>query len=266
MVVQKMRWSSILKPEAGEIEKEVTILEYTPKQFNFGTPEAAIEYLREKEFGSDFVMSDVLRQTTGVEEIERQNEEQIIEEKVLEKISVLQEDAYKQAYDLGFEEGTQKALQDKTAELEQKISDLGVLAANLVKIKEELVYQNEAHIMRMIYEIASRLAFDHISEKQEVVLNLIKKSIEEAQAEDNINVRVSNEQLEFLEQVKQTAGRDFEFLKKVKFEGSDSISVGSCVVETNYGVIDARIEERVDKLWNELKQALPKVKSPIEPT
>lgn len=266
MVVQKMRWSSILKPKAGEEQNEVTILEYTPKQFNFGTPESAIEYLREKEFGSDFVMSDVLRQTTGVEEIERQNEQQIIEDKVLEKISVLQEDAYKQAYDLGFEEGTQKAILDKTAELEQKAVELGVLAANLVKIKEELVYQNEAHIMRMIYEIASRLAFDHISEKQEVVVQLIKKAIEESQAEDNINVRVSNEQLEFLEQVKQSAGREYEFLKKVKFEGSDSISVGSCVVETNYGVIDARIEQRVDKLWNELKQALPKVKSPIEPT
>jgi len=38
------------------------------------------------------------------------------------------------------------------------------------------------------------------------------------------------------------------------------------VVETNYGVIDARMEERVTKLWNELKQSLPKVKSPIETT
>ncbi len=266
MVVQKMRWSSILKPKAGEEQSEVTILEYTPQQFNFGTSESALEYLREKELGSDFVMSDVLRQTTGVEEIERQNEQQIIEDKVLEKISVLQEDAYKQAYDLGFEEGTQKAILDKTADLEEKIVELGVLAANLVKIKEELIYQNEAHIMRMIYEIASRLAFDHINEKQELVLNLIKKAIEESQAEDNINVRVSSKQIEFLEQTKQTASREYEFLKKVKFEGSDSISVGSCVVETNYGVIDARIEERVDKLWSELKQALPKVKSPIEPT
>ena len=197
-----MRWSSILKPEAGEIEKEVTILEYTPKQFNFGTPEAAIEYLREKEFGSDFVMSDVLRQTTGVEEIERQSEEQKIEDKVLEKISVLQEDAYKQAYELGFEEGTKKAIADKTAELEAKSAELDALIASLVKIKEEMLYQNEAHIVTMIYEIASRLAFDHVNEKQELVLQLIKKAIEESQAEDNINVRVSSEQLEFLEQIK----------------------------------------------------------------
>lgn len=266
-MVQKMQWSNnVLKPEVEESEKDVTILSYTPKQFNFGTPGAAVDYLKYKEHGSDFVMSDVLRTTTGVEEIERLSEEQKIEEKVLDKISVLQEDAYKMAYELGFEEGTKKAIEDKTAELHKKMDELAALTETLVQIKEEMVHQNEAHIMRMIYEIASRLAFDHVTEKQEVVLLLIKKSIEEAQADENVNVRVSNTQLEFLEQMKQSGAREYEFLKKVKFEGLDTVSVGSCIVETNYGVIDARIEERVDKLWKELKQALPKVKSPIEPT
>jgi len=94
---------------------------------------------------------------------------------------------------------------------------------------------------------------------------LIKKSIEEAQADENVNVLVSNEQLEFLEKIKQEQKRENEFLQKVKFVGSDEVSIGSCVVETNYGIIDARIEERIDKLWIEFKQALPKVKSPIEP-
>ena len=261
-----MRWSSIVKENQKNVDQsEVTVLNYTPVQFDFGTPGSALDYLQEKEKGSDFVMSDVLRATTGVEEIERQSEETKIEQKVLDKISLLQEDAYKQAYELGYDEGRAKAIEDKSSELQRKSEELDQLTANLFKIKEEMVYQNEAHIMRMIYEIATRLAFDHISEKQEVVLQLIKKSIEEAQADENVNVRVSNEQLEFLEKIKLNPTRDYEFLKQVKFEGSDSISVGSCIVETNYGVIDARIEERVKKLWTELKQAVPKVKSPIEP-
>src|SRR6476620_11777683 len=129
-----MRWSSILKQDHEEVEGEVTILSYTPKQFNFGTPGAALDYLKEKELGSDFIMSDVLRNTTGVEEIERLSEEQKIEEKVLDKISLLQEDAYKMAYELGFEEGTKKAIEDKTAELEQKLAELGQLTSTLTRI------------------------------------------------------------------------------------------------------------------------------------
>ena len=262
-----MRWSSILKTNATAEElQDMTVLSYTPKSFDFGTPEAALDYLKEKEFGSDFVMSDVLRTTTGVEEIERQTEEQKIEQKVLEKIAELQQEAYQQAYELGFEEGTKKAYEDKVEEMDSKVAELQALTATLMKIKEEMIYQNEAHIMRMIYEIASRLAFDHVSEKQELVLELIKKSIEQAQADEAVNVRVSNTQLEFLQQAKQSSNRELDFLKNVKFEGSESISAGSCVVETNYGIIDARIEERINKLWSELKHALPKVKSPIEPS
>lgn len=261
-----MRWSSIVKQgQSNADQAEVTVLNYTPKQFDFGTPESALEYLNEKEQGSDFIMSDVLRTTTGVEEIERLSEEKKIEEKVLGKISQLQEEAYQKAYELGFEEGNKKAIEDKSAELENKFQELEALISSLNQIKEEMIYQNEAHMIKMIYEIASRLAFDHVNEHQEVILKIIKKSIEQAQAEENVNVLVSNKQLEFLEKIKQTENRENEFLKKVKFIGADTVSIGSCVVETNYGVIDARIEERISKLWSELKQAVPKVKSPIEP-
>jgi len=260
-----MRWSSIVKKDKlNTTESSVTVLNYTPKEFNFGTPGAALNYLEEKEQGSDFVMSDVLRATTGIEEIERLSEEQKIEEKVLLKISVLQEEAYQKAYTFGFEEGTKKAIEDKTAELNEKKIKLDELQQSLVQIKKEMIYQNEAHIVKMIYEIASKLALDHVHEHQDVVLKVIKKSIEEAQAEENVNVLVSNEQLEFLEKIKLEQKRENEFLQKVKFVGSDEVSIGSCVVETNYGVIDARIEERISKLWKEFKQAVPKVKSPIE--
>lgn len=258
-----MRWSSILKKDKTD-SSEATVLNYTPIEFNFGTPEAALDYLKNKEQGSDFVMSDVLRTTTGVEEIERVSEEKQIEEKVLEKLALLQEEAYQKAYELGFEEGTKKAIEDKKAELMKKSFKVDDLLLSLIQIKEELVYQNEAHIIQLIYEIASKLALDHVTEHKEIVLKIIKKSIEDAQADENINVIVSNEQLDFLEKIKAENKRENEFLKNVKFVGSAELTDGSCIVETNYGIIDARIEERISKLWNEFKQVAPKVKTPIE--
>ena len=85
-----MRWSSVLKKDVKPAaQEEMTVLSYVPQNFDFGTPEAALAYLEQKEQGSDFLMSDVLRVTTGVEEIEKQTEQNKIEEKVIEKISEL---------------------------------------------------------------------------------------------------------------------------------------------------------------------------------
>lgn len=256
--------SSVLKtnPDSGFVN-DISILNYVPKQFEFGTPNTALDYLREKEKGSDFIMSDVLRQTTGVDAIEKQSEETKIENKVLEKLAIVQEDAYEKAYQLGLEEGLSKAFLEKTAQINYDLTELETLMSRLTTLKEEMVRQNESHLVQLVYDIARRIAFDHIEEKPEVVISVIKDAIEMAQAEEEVNVLVASSQVDFLEKMKSQLGREFEFLKQVKFQVSDQVTPGGCIIETNFGVVDARIEERVNKLWTELKQALPRVKSPI---
>ena len=147
--------------------------------------------------------------------------------------------------------------------LQQQIEDISQLISSFNKVKEELFAQNESHLIRLVFQIASKLAYDNVNENQELITQLIKQCLEEAQADENVNVIVSNQQFDFVEGLKNSNKREFEFLKKVKFVSSDSVSIGGCIVETNFGVIDARIEERVEKLWSEFKQSLPKLKSKI---
>ena len=256
--------SNVLKKSnEASLSSDISILNYIPKQIQFGTPGAALDYLRQKENGSDFVMSDVLRQTTGVDSIEKMSEENKIENKVLEKLAEIQSEAYQKAYDLGLEEGQEKAYNQKTNDISYSLAAVEKMMTHLAQLKEEMVRQNESHIVKLIYDIAKRIALDHIEEKPEIVLSVIKNAIEMAQADEVVNVLICSEQLDFLEQMKNKTGRDSEFLKKVKFQVSDQVTSGGCIIETNFGVVDARIEERVNKLWSEMKQALPRVKSPI---
>lgn len=275
-MVQKMQWSNktgnsnsesrssvLKKSNEDSLSSDISVLNYVPKQIQFGTPEAALDYLREKEKGSHFVMNDVIRQTTGVDSIEKLSEETKIENKVLEKLADLQAGAYEKAYELGLEEGREKAYIEKTTDIEHNLEKLETMMTQLAHLKEEMIRQNESHIVRLVYDIAQRIAFDHIEEKPEVVLSVIKNAIEMAQADEDVNVLICSTQLEFLEKMKHQSSREFEFLNRVKFQVSDQVTSGGCIIETNFGVVDARIEERVKKLWTEMKQALPRVKSPI---
>lgn len=256
--------SNVLKQtHESSLMGDVSILNYIPKQIEFGTPETALKYLQEKEKGSDFVMSDVLRQTTGIDAIEKLSEETKIENKVLEKLALIQTEAYQKAFDLGLDEGLKKAFTEKTNEINHHLTELEIFMTHMSILKEEMVRQNESHIVQLVYDIARRIAFDHIEEKPEVVISVIKNAIEMAQAEEDVNVLVARSQVDFLEKMKTQAGREFEFLKKIKFQVSDQVTSGGCIIETNFGIVDARIEERVNKLWSEMKQALPRVKSPI---
>jgi flagellar assembly protein FliH len=241
----------------------VTILEYKPKDFAAITPEAALDYLIQKKQGSDFVMSDVLRHTTGVAEIERQSEEQKIEDMALSKVAIIQEQAFAQGFELGKSEGHAEAYAQATEKINSGLDQLHHLVQKLGQIKEELVHQNETHMMTLIYQIAEKIAFDHIESKPEVILSVIQKCIEMAQVDEDITVSVAAEQVDFLEKMKTQNHREYEFLKNVKLQAAPNIQPGGCIVETNYGVIDARIAERTSKLWDEISQTLPKVKSKV---
>jgi flagellar assembly protein FliH len=98
-----------------------------------------------------------------------------------------------------------------------------------------------------------------IAEKPEIILEIVRQAIQGAQSDESVNVRVSPVDLEFIEHVREKLGKEFDLLKRAKFEAAESITTGGCIVETNYGDVDATVEQRVNKLWDSLKEKLPKV-------
>lgn len=259
-----MRWSSLIKSKQDNQEQNKTVLEYQPREFVLGTPEVALDYLERKKNGADFILSDVLRTTTGVEEIEKQSEESRIEQKVLERIALIQKQAFDEGYRLGKDEGYTAAFEKRNNEINRGLLDLNDVLQSIQNLKPDLISNNEAHIVHLIYQIAEKLAYDHIEQKPEVVLEVIRSAIHTAQVEEEVTVLVAPEQVRFLETYKNSDNEKYEFLENIRLQGSDQIQPGGCVIETNYGAIDARIQERFKKVWTELLAVIPKVKDTVE--
>lgn len=252
---------SILKEERA---REI-VVEYTPTQFNLGTPLQALEYLDEIKRGSDFVMNPVIREQTGVEEIQKEDLGSRAEELAIQKLQEIQTGAYKEGYDLGLDEGTKRAFQEKSKEIKAKLTELDNLLMNVSKLKTDLEVQNESHLIQLVYHMASRISLRQVEMDSQIVIDVMKQALSLAQDEENITVQVSDKQLEFIEAIKKNSGaREFEFLKKVKIAANPNIQPGGCIVETNYGEVDSRIDQRLHKLWDHLSDALPKVKTPIK--
>lgn len=259
--VLKMRWSNrnfIAKEQAGQI-----VMDYVPQQFKLETPGEALHYLEEKKHGSDFRMSEPMRLQTGVSELELEIAERKNEESVLEKLQEVQESAYQEAYQLGLEEGRNKAFEAHSRMIEEKLEHFDHLLSTIGGLKNQLLSFNEAHLVQLTFQLASRLARSHIENNNEALLENLRQSIALAADEEKIHVLVSPNQFDFLEELKNQTGREFEFLKKLKFDPSPDVTDGGCIVETNYGEVDSRIEQRVEKLWQTLAEAIPRVKDKV---
>jgi flagellar assembly protein FliH len=143
------------------------------------------------------------------------------------------------------------------------LDNLEILLQSIGTLKKDLVQHNESHLIQLAFQMAKRLAYAEVQTDPSVVTSVIRDAIEMAQIEEEVTVQVAPSQLDFLETVKAESGRDLEFLKNVKLQAVEGITPGGCVIETNYGEIDARFEERVDKLWAALGESLHRVKNRV---
>lgn len=240
------------------------ILEYVPKKFETGLLAPAMEYLdTKKRMETGFQMAETIRVQTGVNKIEALSVEAEVEQKTIAKLQDVQEAAYQEAYALGLEEGRKEAFQKTTAEIDQNLQMFSELMSHIENLKSELIKHNETHLIKLMLHMAQRLALHEVQVNQEAIVQIMKQAIQAAQIEEEVTIQVAIEQCEFLETLKKETHREYDFLKKIKLVPNDSVHTGGCIIETNYGVIDARFEERVNKLWETVTESLYKVKEKI---
>jgi flagellar assembly protein FliH len=243
------------------------VLEYVPPKFELGTSEQAQTYLEGRRAQrNDFRMSDVIRVQTGVQKVEASNVEEDVEKKVLERLKEVQETAYQEAYQLGLDEGKHEAYQKTSEEIKMRLERFENLLNAIGNLKKDLIANNETHLVQLAFHIAKRLAYHAVDVEPTLVTDVIRDAIEKAQVEEEVVVQVSPLQLEFLETLRTETGREFEFMKKLKLEPVEGVAPGGCVILTNYGEIDARMENRVEKLWEGIKENLHRVKDKVSST
>lgn len=249
----------------NKAEAEKVAIVYTPRKFPLTiTPNAqSFHALQTAENGSSFKVDSIVAKHTGIEELERLSLEKKVETEALAKLKEVQESAYQQAYELGLQEGRAQAYEEHNAVLTERLNTFEALLQKIENLKAELVTANESHLVTLVYHLASRLAMEEISSRKELILSVIRTAIGDVQSEERMTLKLAPSDLEFVEAMKDKASGELNSFKNMKIEESLAITPGGCIIETNYGVVDATVEKRVQKLWEALADKLPKVKDSV---
>lgn len=241
-------------------DAEKRVVAYTPREFPYTIGPAAVDFVRYQtnEENPSFKIDNVVAATTGIAELEKTALSERVEAEALERLKLMQEEAYRHGYDLGRDEGQETAYLEKSDELSDRLRKMDKIIEGLEQLKMELVRSNEASLVLLIYQIANKLAMTEIADKRELILSVLRAAAQDAQDEESLTIRLAKSDLEFIESNKVRLGQEFEFMKKAKLETADEIREGGCVVVTNFGQVDATIEKRLEKVWTTLAEKLPK--------
>ncbi len=244
----------------GKDDAESRVIEYTPREFPNRISEAALEFVKfqANQENVEFKIDRIVSMTTGVAELEKISLSDRVEVEALERLKLMQEEAYRQGYDLGRDEGQESAYIEKTEELASRLQHIDQVVSSLGILKNELVKQNEASLMELVYKIAAKISMSEIERNPEIILPVLQQAAADSQNEESVVIRLSRSDYDFVETAKARLGQEFDFIRHAKLEAGDEINRGGCIIITNFGQIDATIEKRLEKVWTLVSEKLPK--------
>ena len=209
---------------------------------------------------------EVKRQTDQVQIVKTNAETEAAEilRKAQEESAALIADAEAQkqkirdeAYSAGFTEGHEKGFAEGNMEAQRLVDRLHVMLDRIMDKREEILEGTEQQIVELVL-LMTRKVVKIISENQRnVVMSNVLQALRKVKGRGDVTVRVN------LADVKLTTEHTKEFMDAV--ENIQNISIvedstidrGGCIVETDFGAIDARIASQLAELEQKILEISP---------
>jgi flagellar assembly protein FliH len=202
-----------------------------------------------------FVMSQLAREALSI----GKEEEKIIEDRVSEKLAELSEktrqDAYARGHAEGLQKGHEEAFQEFQTESSKRIDQLNVLVQSMESAKGQLFEANREFLMNVIYRVAKTILLKEVATDREYLLRLSRELVERCGLRENLTLKIHPCDAESLEMLKQGLMQSFSSLRNLNIELSDHVQAGGCILETEWGAIDASLETQLSQVLSSLDAA-----------
>jgi len=184
--------------------------------------------------------------------------------KISQEAEKLREKALREGYEEGYRRGAEQGkIEAIEAVREENIKKISSLVGLLESIHEELknsldvlLLANEAKLVRLWEKILSRLLFQRASLDEGLVLRVLKEILARASDRERILIYLNPSDLTYAESHSDELAELLRGVKHLKFIPDDNVDKGSCVVETNLGVYDARWRTQLEQISQELDKVL----------
>lgn len=238
------------------IEKESAdslAINYKPKSIGSVMSDQALDYANNRDSRGDFRVDKMVSEYVGIDQIEKESQQREVAAEAIKLSREVQENAYKEAYALGLKEGKEAAFAEEKERIASEMNSFKELIDEIKVIKTDLIKSNEAQIAKLCFYMAKRLLMKEIEVDEEYVKTLIARTVEMVQSEEELTIRVSEKDKIWIEENRETFLKELDLHAGTKIEDDSSVSPGGVIIESNHGVIDATVEQRLEKLEAVLK-------------
>ncbi|MGN7407539.1 flagellar assembly protein FliH [Sporosarcina sp. SAFN-010] len=162
--------------------------------------------------------------------------------------AALQQQAYEEAFQVGFEEGTKKSISDMQGTINQVNETIEIAQKN----GQSYLDHQERLILEIAMKSAERILGQALEENTELYVSIVKRGLKEAREMREVKVYVSPEYYKLVSDSREELASIFPPDVPMLIFVNDEFESTECYIETNHG----RIVVSVDEQLNEMKERL----------
>lgn len=202
----------------------------------------------DSEDARNFDQGNVKKAKEGVKELLKD-----VLEKARRQATDIKEIAQKEGYDAGFDEGFKKGEDAARMEFSPFLETVQDLISDLTGFRKNMYDKLEREMVEMVVDLAKRVIHFEFSMRDDAVQEMIRLAVQSVLDRESMVIKINPADKGYAESFRPELHHLFSEIKNITFEAHSGVARGGCVVETNFGVVDAQIDklgEQMDRILN----------------
>lgn len=163
-----------------------------------------------------------------------------------------EEDAYRR----GLAEGEAAGREAGAAALTPVLERFRQSISQVERFRKQIYHNVEQEAVALALALARKIVGYEVRINSEVVLHTVRQALQKVVDHERIRIKLNPADLQTVQNHLPEFSPVAEHVEQIVFEGDEAITAGGCLVETNFGDIDAKIESQLDAVRQTLRLGL----------
>ena len=205
-------------------------------------------FVYDSEVARNFDQGNVVKAKEGVKEVMAD-----ALQKAKTKAIEIKAQAQKEGYDAGYADGFKKGEDAARQEFSPFLLTVQELIEDLSQFRLKMYPKVEREMVAMVIGLTKKVIHYELSTREDSVQEMIQLAVESVLDKESMIIKIHPDDKGYAETFRPELHHIFKEIKNITFEAHSGISRGGCMIETNFGMVDARLEkldEQIDKILN----------------
>ncbi len=174
-------------------------------------------------------------------------------DKAKEKAIQIREESRKLGYDEGHKEGFQKGENEASLEFEPFFKTFDQCVRDLTVFRKKMYGKVEREMVEMVVGLTKKVVHHEMSIREDSIKEMIRLAVDSVLDKETMIIKVNPADKGYAESFRPELHLLFDEIRNITFEASPAMERGGCVIETNFGTVDAQIkhlDDEIDKILN----------------